>query len=144
MNRRAFLSAVAASIPAMALDPERLLWIPGQRSYFDTFGAPYVGETIRIRLPQRFILRAGEQLTIPVIEPTWMSLPLGDATPLATLDLPWDMRVGLVNDFIAESAIRGVVTPMPVVEPEYGCREYWRRRMDAYAVRSRERYGTDH
>lgn len=35
MNRRGFLAAVAASIPAMVLDPERLLWVPGKRSYFD-------------------------------------------------------------------------------------------------------------
>lgn len=35
MNRRAFLTAVAAAIPAFGLDPERLLWRPGQRSYFD-------------------------------------------------------------------------------------------------------------
>lgn len=35
MNRRSFLGLSGASLAGFALDPERLLWVPGQRSYFD-------------------------------------------------------------------------------------------------------------
>jgi hypothetical protein len=35
MNRRAFLGLSSAALAAFTLDPERALWVPGQRSYFD-------------------------------------------------------------------------------------------------------------
>lgn len=35
MNRRQFLAATASAVGALALDPERLLWVPGKTSYFD-------------------------------------------------------------------------------------------------------------
>lgn len=35
MHRRGFLGLLAAAAAGAVLDPERLLWIPGQRSYFD-------------------------------------------------------------------------------------------------------------
>lgn len=34
MDRRRFLSLLAASAAGLALDPERLLWVPGQRTIF--------------------------------------------------------------------------------------------------------------
>lgn len=34
MNRRHFLSALATAASAMALDLERLLWVPGQKTIF--------------------------------------------------------------------------------------------------------------
>lgn len=34
MNRRAFLSTLAAGLAGAALDPERLLWVPGQKTIF--------------------------------------------------------------------------------------------------------------
>ena len=34
MNRRSFLSALATAASAMALDPERLLWVPGKKTIF--------------------------------------------------------------------------------------------------------------
>lgn len=34
MNRRTFL-ALAPALAGFALDPERLLWVPGRKSYFD-------------------------------------------------------------------------------------------------------------
>ena len=33
MNRRAFFGAFGASMAALAIDPEGLLWTPGQKSY---------------------------------------------------------------------------------------------------------------
>lgn len=33
MDRRAFLGVFGASMAALAIDPERLLWTPGQKSY---------------------------------------------------------------------------------------------------------------
>lgn len=36
LNRRDFFRrATAAAVGALTLDPERLLWVPGQRAYFD-------------------------------------------------------------------------------------------------------------
>jgi len=35
MNRRAFLGLSSAALAAFTLDPERLLWTPGRRTYFD-------------------------------------------------------------------------------------------------------------
>lgn len=41
ISRRAFFArASAAAIGAMTLDPERLLWVPGQRAYFDIVSPP--------------------------------------------------------------------------------------------------------
>ena len=34
MDRRHFLSALVAGTAGLALDPERLLWVPGQRTFF--------------------------------------------------------------------------------------------------------------
>lgn len=34
MNRRAFLSTLVAGLAGAALDPERLLWVPGQKTIF--------------------------------------------------------------------------------------------------------------
>ena len=35
MNRRHFLSSLSALSVGMLLDPERALWVPGRRTYFD-------------------------------------------------------------------------------------------------------------
>lgn len=40
MNRRRFLQAISAAVGAFALDPERALWVPGQRTHFDMGSAP--------------------------------------------------------------------------------------------------------
>lgn len=34
MNRRSFLSSAIASVAALAIDPERLLWVPGAKKIF--------------------------------------------------------------------------------------------------------------
>lgn len=34
MNRRAFLRLLAGGVAGFALDPDRLLWVPGQRTHF--------------------------------------------------------------------------------------------------------------
>lgn len=41
MNRRHFIAATAAAIGAFTLDPERALYVPGQKSYFDMHGKRY-------------------------------------------------------------------------------------------------------
>lgn len=35
MNRRHFLGSLAALSAGMALDPDKLLWVPGRKTYFD-------------------------------------------------------------------------------------------------------------
>ena len=62
MNRRSFLStlgkaAVGAALATSALDPERLLWVPGQKVYFDIhrpFTAAYISPAVRDALAQSF------------------------------------------------------------------------------------------
>lgn len=34
MNRRSFLSLIPAALAGATLDPERLLWVPGQKTLF--------------------------------------------------------------------------------------------------------------
>jgi len=33
-DRRSFITALAAAVPGLILDPERLLWVPGQKTFF--------------------------------------------------------------------------------------------------------------
>lgn len=40
MNRRGFLGSLAALTAGMALDPERALWVPGRKTYFDLSHTP--------------------------------------------------------------------------------------------------------
>lgn len=40
MNRRAFLGSLASLAAGMALDPERALWVPGRKTYFDIQAPP--------------------------------------------------------------------------------------------------------
>lgn len=42
MNRRGFLQLATAAAASFALDPERLLWIPGQRTFFLPSPRPFV------------------------------------------------------------------------------------------------------
>lgn len=42
MNRRGFLSLLGTAAAGFALDPERLLWVPGQKTIFTFNGAPFV------------------------------------------------------------------------------------------------------
>ena len=41
MNRRRFLSLSALAVPALVLDPERLLWVPGRKMILDLGPAGY-------------------------------------------------------------------------------------------------------
>jgi hypothetical protein len=64
MNRRQFLALVGLAAPALALDPERLLWVPGAKRIFlppATVFDPMTGISIRFireyqtdRLANRF------------------------------------------------------------------------------------------
>ena len=40
MNRRAFLALVASGVAGLTLDPERLLWVPRQKTIFDLWTPP--------------------------------------------------------------------------------------------------------
>lgn len=42
MNRRSFLRLAGIGAAGMALDPERLLWVPGQKTFFLPTVKPYV------------------------------------------------------------------------------------------------------
>lgn len=49
MKRRTFLGALGALVGGMVLDPERALWVPGQKKIFDLGQhAPLLGERFRI------------------------------------------------------------------------------------------------
>jgi hypothetical protein len=54
MNRRSFLArltgGLAAAVATATLDPDQLLWVPGQRQYFDLGGVqPFRPINPRIR-----------------------------------------------------------------------------------------------
>ena len=55
LTRRGALGALAALAAGMALDPERALWVPGRRTYFDLGGRRAEEELIY------GVLRRGEQ-----------------------------------------------------------------------------------
>ena len=58
MNRRAFLRALGLASAGFALDPERLLWVPGQRTFF----LPPTKSVIS--LTDGTVLRVGDIFTI--------------------------------------------------------------------------------
>ena len=58
MNRRAFFVSLAALASTGALDPERLLWVPGRKLISIPKPAQFrVGDVILVRLPARFLVR---------------------------------------------------------------------------------------
>jgi hypothetical protein len=50
MHRRGFLGLAFSGLAGFALDPERLLWVPGQRTYFLPSTARWAGWEIYTRL----------------------------------------------------------------------------------------------
>lgn len=64
INRRGFLSLFGAAAATAAIDPERLLWVPGAK----VISVPRViridrsmrlGDTLFVRIPMRFTARQG-------------------------------------------------------------------------------------
>jgi hypothetical protein len=46
MDRRAFFGSLAAMVAGATLDPEKLLWEPGKKLFFDT--APRIGPAMKL------------------------------------------------------------------------------------------------
>lgn len=75
ISRRGFLTSLTAALATAALDPERLLWVPGQKTIFDlSAGLPRIedvpaivtvtrNEVIAFTLPKP-VFRAGEIVTV--------------------------------------------------------------------------------
>lgn len=73
MNRRAFLGSLSALSAGMLLDPERALWVPGRRTYFDLV-APKIhryseimietidGAVATMRLSHDFPIELGQEI----------------------------------------------------------------------------------
>ncbi len=65
MNRRGFLGALLGTAAGLALDPEKLLWVPGKKlisipkPVVTTLGTYRIkiGDTILIRKPLRFLVK---------------------------------------------------------------------------------------
>ena len=78
MNRRGFLASLLAAAPAMVLDPERLLWVPGQRTFF----LPSSNTLLTRDLISREALRLFEQnlLVARILDPcfTGVGFKVGD------------------------------------------------------------------
>jgi len=66
LTRRRFLAATTAAVAGAVFDPERALWIPGQRSYFDIV-RPQHAEWPRLRR-----LRQGDVITLSGYEGTFV------------------------------------------------------------------------
>lgn len=54
LNRRAFLQLFSAGVAALTLDPERLLWVPGEKTIFLPALEQFSGDTF----PAEFITKA--------------------------------------------------------------------------------------
>lgn len=74
MNRRGFLRGlIAAGAAAISVDPDRLLWVPGKRLISIPKPMPppvprnRIGDTIKVRLPMRYVGRCGEPLNLPAL-----------------------------------------------------------------------------
>ena len=71
MNRRAFLSMVAAGMAGSVLDPERLLWVPGKKTIFLPSIQQPVGMTFTLSNAR---LVVGDEFTIGGV---WSTNPHG-------------------------------------------------------------------
>ena len=71
MNRRDFLTQAAIAIAGMAIDPERLLWMPGQRTIF--LPTPTLRGTVQLYVdtsglvPGSFLSIRDAMASLPVI-----------------------------------------------------------------------------
>lgn len=112
MDRRHFFSTLVAGMAGMVLDPERLLWVPGQRTYFFLSSPPreyltigminreawralqnnlnfaasarverlfdvdgeLFGETVTLRVPQRYVVGGGRESGPPPERPVLTTL----------------------------------------------------------------------
>ena len=68
MNRRAFLGTLAAGLAGAALDPERLLWIPGRKSYH-FISRPFQAGDFVFRNPAIGLARWGVAQSADVLRP---------------------------------------------------------------------------
>lgn len=85
MNRRAFLKTLAAAVAGATLDPEKLLWIPGQKKIFlppvTEFGRPLTIEMLQDAMRQ-IAARGGDVVHTYMASPTiirrYNEMMLGD------------------------------------------------------------------
>ena len=64
MNRRAFLALCSAGAAGMAVDPERLLWVPGAKTIFLSFLGPRVINYVENTTNQIYFLDATHGLMV--------------------------------------------------------------------------------
>lgn len=102
LSRRHFLGSLLAAAPAMLLDPERLAWVPGQRTFFlpSSRAAVCVSLADVGRETLRQIRERVGHLGLPA--------PLGPS-PLA-LDGPNTL-------FGVDSRLRGAISPVIDIQP---------------------------
>ena len=70
MNRRRFLSLLGLAAPVMALDPERALWVPGEKTIFDLGARPRgieLADPFAVVFPAR-----GASVGNTLITPDWV------------------------------------------------------------------------
>lgn len=116
MNRRTFLSALAASVAGAAFDPERLLWVPGQKTIVDLAGPrfePLVWRALyaKITLVRQFgsagfDLPDGWQIT-PRHGDLYHDVRLTDAALQAHLDR---FQAPEVLEVMRDSQVRAILT----------------------------------
>ena len=56
MNRRAFIGLFSAAAAGLALDPERLLWVPGAKTFFLPTSAPYLASSMALKCGDIFTI----------------------------------------------------------------------------------------
>ncbi len=71
MNRRGFISSLMGAAAGFALDPERLLWVPGARKFFlpsvqEFTEADFIGYRAGLSVDTKEPLRFGETWIFPM------------------------------------------------------------------------------
>jgi len=90
MRRRQFFGALAAATAGFALDPERLLWVPGRKSFFDTHVyRPWVIDpsySIRFIVDGRVWIEGHSDSKIITVETAWHPRDL--ESPFTVIESP--------------------------------------------------------
>jgi hypothetical protein len=75
MNRRSFLRLAGVAAAGFALDPERLLWVPGRKTFFLPPSKPIIPNPILLdgwTAAMAPMLKKGDVITIEGLGETWI------------------------------------------------------------------------
>lgn len=118
ISRRGFMTSLTAALATAALDPERLLWVPGEKTIFDlSAGLPRIEDVSAIvtlqpkeclvfTLPDP-VLRAGESITIDGMGT--FAVAAGATITVRSNGRQWEVLGGRVNVTVPGNNAEAVV-----------------------------------